>query len=816
MKVVSLLSVLLLCASFLKAQTINGVVLNNAGSPEPVVNVVIVGTFSGAFTDINGKFQLQSNSADSVSLRFSAIGYQTISRRVLPSSQSSISVQLEPSLHQLDEVVLQASRANRSTATTYSEIDSKTIATRNFGQDLPYIIDQEPNVVVNSDAGAGVGYTGIRIRGTDPTRINVTVNGIPINDSESHGVFWVNMPDFASSVDNIQIQRGVGTSGNGSAAFGASINMQTNTLNNSPYATVVNGYGSFNTWRHTISAGTGLIANCFSLDARLSKISSDGYIDRAYSDLKSLYVSAAFHGKKSLLRFNIFSGLEKTYQAWYGTPESRIVGNVDEMNAYADRNYLSQTDRDNLLNSGRTYNFYTYDNEIDNYQQDHYQLIFSHQFDSKFNLNLAGHYTKGKGYFEQFKAQDKLADYGIDDVILGDDTILTSDIIRRRWLDNHFYGATFSVNYTNGKRLNVSVGGGWNQYLGNHFGEVVWAQFAGNSEIRDRYYDDFARKNDLNIYAKGTYFVHAKVSLFADFQYRRIDYLFNGPVVQNDATVDFQRQNLAWNFINPKAGINYEITGKDRVYASFSVGNREPTRNDLTESTQLTRPKHESLYNTEVGYQRHASKYKLAANIYWMHYQNQLVLSGKVNDVGAYTRINVAQSDRYGIELNGTWNILKRLSWNVNASFSQNKILNFDESIDDYDNGGQIVVHHGTTDIAFSPNIVVGSQLTYNPINQLRIALITKYVGEQYLDNTSNDTRKLDPWILNNIQLSYAFKWMFFKEIGLAVQLNNITNELYEANGYTFSYVAGGQTTTENFYYPQAGFNFMTMLTVKF
>jgi iron complex outermembrane receptor protein len=306
MKVVSLLTVLLLGASFLKAQTINGVVLNNAGSPEPGVNVVIVGTFSGAFTDINGKFQLQSNSADSVSLRFSAIGYQTISRRVLPSSQSPISVQLEPSLHQLDEVVLQASRANRSTATTYSEIDSKTIATRNFGQDLPYIIDQEPNVVVNSDAGAGVGYTGIRIRGTDPTRINVTVNGIPINDSESHGVFWVNMPDFASSVDNIQIQRGVGTSGNGAAAFGASINMQTNTLNNSPYANVVNGYGSFNTWRHTISAGTGLISNRFSLDARLSKISSDGYIDRAYSDLKSLYVSAAFHGKKSLLRFNIF------------------------------------------------------------------------------------------------------------------------------------------------------------------------------------------------------------------------------------------------------------------------------------------------------------------------------------------------------------------------------------------------------------------------------------------------------------------------------------------------------------------------------
>jgi len=815
MKTYFSIALLAFCAIQADAQVVSGVVTNSAGTPEPGVNVVVLGTFSGTSTDIHGRFRLQSNANDSITLRFSAIGQQTKDLRVLPDG-IPLHISLQQADHQLDEVTLYATRASRNTATTYSEIDKKTIESRNFGQDMPYILDQEPNVVVTSDAGAGVGYTGIRIRGSDPTRINVTVNGIPLNDSESHGVFWVNMPDFASSVDNIQVQRGVGTSGNGAAAFGASINMQTNTLHEKPYATVVNGYGSFNTWRHSIAAGTGLIANRFSLDARLSKISTDGYLDRAFSDLKSFYVSAAYHGKKSLLRVNVFSGLEKTYQAWNGTPESRITGDVDAMNAYVARNYLSAADSANLLNSGRTYNSYTYDNETDNYQQDHYQLIFSHQFNSKWDLNLAGHYTRGRGYYEQFKPQDDLADYGIDDVIIGSDTITSSDIIRRRWLDNHFYGATFALNYSSGKRFSATLGGAWNQYAGVHFGEVVWAQFAGNATIRDRYYEDDAVKNDLNIYAKATYFVHPKVSLFADLQYRRIDYTFDGPFVQADDDIIVEQQTVNWNFFNPKLGVNYEITGKDRVYASFAVGNREPTRNDLNESTQLTRPQHESLYNTEIGYQRQAAKYRLGATIYWMNYSDQLVLSGKINDVGAYTRINVGQSDRYGIELSGGWNIVKRLSWNVSASFSQNKILDFEESIDDYDNGGQVVVQHGTTDIAFSPNIVLGSQLTYNPIGQLRVVLITKYVGEQYLDNTSNADRMLDAWVVNNIQLSYSFKWKFFKELGIAVQLNNITNELYEANGYTFSYIAGGETVTENFYYPQAGFNFMTMLTVKF
>lgn len=798
------------------AQNIQGTVTNSEGEPEPDVHAIIVGTYSGTFTDVNGQFKLRSIAKDSVTLRFTAIGLKTQEIRILPTEELSVNIMMQRAQHQLDEAVVRSTRASRSTGTTYSELDAETIEGRNFGQDMPYILDQEPNVVVNSDAGAGVGYTGIRIRGTDPTRINVTVNGIPINDSESHGVFWVNMPDFASSVDNMQVQRGVGTSTNGAAAFGASINMQTNTLNHKPYATITNGYGSFNTWRHSVEAGTGLIADRFSVDARLSKISSDGYIDRAEADLKSFYVSGAYHGKKSLIRLNVFSGKEVTYQAWYGTPESRISGNLDAMNAYIARNGLSDEEATNLLNSGRTYNYYTYDNETDNYQQDHYQLLFSQELSNSFTLNLAGHYTRGRGYFEQYRADDDLADYGLDNIVIGTDTLESTDLIRQRWLDNHFYGATFALEYIPGKRFNAALGGAWNQYLGDHYGEIAWMRVAGPNDIRERYYENSARKNDLNIYLKANYFIIPKLSAFADMQYRRIDYVLEGPIAIAGQGITIVDHDINWNFFNPKVGLNFELNGNDRFYASFAVANREPVRRDLNESSPDSRPRHEQLYNTEVGYQRHTDKYHVGANVYWMHYIDQLVLTGQVNDVGGYTRQNVPLSDRYGLEIHGGWKIIRRLTWKANASFSQNKIREFTEAVDDYDNGGQVETLHRNTDIAFSPNIVLSSELIYNPVRTLNIAFITKYVGEQYLDNTSNGDRMLNPWIVNNIRLSYEFRFKPFKGIGLAVQLNNITNELYEANGYTYSYIYGGETVTENFYYPQAGFNFMTMLTVKF
>ncbi|MBL4587434.1 MAG: TonB-dependent receptor [Flavobacteriales bacterium] len=792
MKKTILLHALFLCALQIQAQTISGIAFSATDSVEiPGVNVSIKGTYSGTFTDGNGQFKLNYGKKDTVILLLSFIGFDDREIVINSGENKQHSIYLKPATYQKDEAVVAATRANRNTATAYSDIDAATIETRNFGQDIPYLLELEPSVVVTSDAGAGVGYTGIRIRGTDPTRINVTLNGIPVNDSESHGVWWVNMPDLSSSVDNIQVQRGVGTSSNGAAAFGASINMQTNTLKAKPYVTLKNGYGSFNTWRHTIAAGSGLIANRFTLDARVSRISSDGYIDRATSELMSIYASAAYHGKKTLIRFNVISGSEETYQAWYGTPEDSLETN-------------------------RTYNFYTYENEVDNYRQANYQLLFSHQFDKSWTFNLNGHYTRGKGYFEQFREKDDFVDYGLQNVIIENDTISSADIIRRRWLDNHFYGFTFSLGYNSGKRFSATFGGAWNQYLGKHFGEVIGTEFVEYESIQKRYYEDDARKSDINMYLRGNYYLHPKVNLFADLQHRTIEYRFVGPFAERSGDVVVQEQLLNWYFFNPKIGINYEVNSRNRLYTSFAMANREPARKDLVESTQLTRPKNETLYDWELGYERRTRNYSVGLNAYWMLYKDQLVLTGAINDVGAYTSQNVDWSDRYGLELTWSFRILKKLKWAGNFTWSQSKIWDFTEFVDDSDTGIQQQKKQGMTDISFSPNYIVASEFNYEPIKNLNIALITKYVGEQFLDNTSNRDRMLNDYLLNNIRLSYNFSWKFFKEIGIAVQLNNILNAKYESNGYTFSYSYEEEKTTENFYYPQARFNFMTMLTVKF
>lgn len=817
MKKVVLCYALILSALQIQAQTISGSVYSSADSSAiPGVNVTVVGTYSGNFTDSKGAFKINYGKSDSVKLKFTSIGYEDLEAIAVAGEKKLLHIYLSNAKYQKDEAVVVSTRADRTTATAYSDVNLETIKMRNFGQDIPYVLELEPSVVTTSDAGAGVGYTGIRIRGTDPTRINVTLNGIPINDSESHGVFWVNMPDLASSLDNIQVQRGVGTSSNGAAAFGASLNMQTNSLRKKWYVDLTNGYGSFNTWRHTIAGGTGLIADKFTIDGRLSRISSDGYIDRASSSLWSWYGSAAYHGKKTLIRFNILGGRETTYQAWYGTPKARIKGDTSELRQYIYRNYLSQAEAENLLNSDRRYNYYTYENEVDHYQQDHYQLIISHEFDEKWNFNLNGHYTRGKGYYEQQKLKQDLSDYGMDPIVQGTDTISVSDIIRRRWLDNHFYGFTFSVNYRSGKRFFATFGGGWNQYLGKHYGEVIDTEYSDYKGISHRYYEDDAKKNDINFYVKATYFVHPKVNLFLDLQHRTIEYRFVGPEADIFDRIEWKEQLINWHFFNPKFGINYNVNSRNRVYTSIAMANREPARKDLVESTQLTRPKHETLYDWEFGFERRSRTYSVGLNAFWMIYQNQLVPTGAINDVGAYTSQNVDWSDRYGLEFTASWNIIKKLNLSGNFTWSQSKIWDFTEYFDDYDNGGQVEIHHGLTDIAFSPQYVAAASITYEPIKNLRASFITKYVGEQFLDNTSNRDRMLDDYVVNNIRINYSLSWKFFKEIGVGVQLNNIFNKLYSSNGYTYSYLFEEKVTTENFYYPQAGFNFMTMLTLKF
>lgn len=785
----------------LKAQhSIKGKVQNEEGEPLTGAQVGIKESFLGTHTSSSGDFEIQGlkNGTYIVQARF--LGYQNFEKTIeIKDGDQELIIALQPTSFMTGDVIVEAVRANERTPTTYNEISKEDLDKSNFGQDLPYLLDETPSTVVTSDAGAGIGYTGVRIRGTDPTRTNVTINGIPVNDAESHGVFWVNMPDFASSVDNLQVQRGVGTSTNGAAAFGASINLQTNELNEKAYAELDNAYGSFNTWRHTIKAGTGLINNKFSMDARLSKISSDGYIDRASSDLKSFYVSGAWHGKKSNLRFNIFGGKEITYQAWNGVFQDDLNDHrrMNSAGAYIDENGEQKY----------------YDNEVDHYEQTHYQLHFSHRFSNKLNLNVSGHYTRGKGYYEQFRRDDDFDTYGLQPVIVAGDTVVNTDLIRRRWLDNHFYGGVFSLNYTNQKGFNLVWGGGANQYIGDHFGEIIWARYASQSDIRDRYYDNLAVKSEANSYLKVTY-QWKKLVAFADVQYRFVDFRFEGNAVINEE-MTLTDQVVNYHFLNPKAGLMYDFNEKHNLYLSYAMSNREPVRKDFTESTPDSRPNPEQLHNIEFGYRMRYKKLMLNINEYFMYYKDQLVLTGQINDVGGYTRSNVDKSYRLGTEIELGYKPIKYLHLTANAAFSLNKIAEFTEYIDNYDDGTQEVITHKNTDIAFSPNVIAGARISVLPVDDLEISFINKYVGRQFLDNTSNTDRQLDGYFVTNFRVNYTLRDVFFKEMTFGFMVNNIFNNLYENNGYTFSYIYGGERTTENYYYPQAGTHFLFHIRLR-
>ena len=794
--------------------SIQGSITGKNGHPISGAKVEIQETFLKTYTNAKGVFMFSKLKTGDYTLNVSKSGFIPQLKTVeINGSDQTLSIHLVKHFMLIEEVTVSSTRATSKTPTTYSEISKKEIEASNYGQDLPYLLNSMPSTVVTSDAGAGVGYTGIRIRGVDPTRTNVTINGIPVNDSESHGVYWVNMPDLASSVENIQVQRGVGTSTNGASAFGASINIKTDNIKRKAYGVLDNSFGSFNTLKHTIKVGTGLINNKFTLDTRLSRVSSDGYIDRAKSDLKSYYVSGAWIGKKSVLRATVFSGKEKTYQAWYGTPESVINGNKDEINAYADRNYIYGNDRDNLLESGRTYNYYTYDNEVDNYQQDHYQLHFNHQFMQNFKLTSALHYTRGQGYFEQYKAGEDFSDYGLAPLNFENDTITETDLIRRRWLDNHFYGGVFSLSYDKGP-LNLVFGGGVNQYIGGHYGEVIWAEFSSNSDIRDRYYDNDAIKNEAHSYLKGTYKI-GKLTLFGDVQYRHIDYSFLG-IDDINGSITPVDQNLSFDFINPKAGLMYDFNSRNNAYFSTAIANREPVRKDFRENTPDNRPKVENLINMELGYRYKGQKLKVNANAYYMHYTNQLVLTGQINDVGDYTRTNVDKSFRAGIELEAGYRIFKKLSVTGNVTLSANKITEFNEYVFNWDTYSEEEIAHNNTDLAFSPTTVAAAGLKYTPIKNLDLNLIAKHVGDQFLDNTSSENRKIKRYTTLNIQMQYTLKNILFKEITIGLMVNNLLNESFVSNGYTWGYIAGGERTTENFYYAQSGRNFMARLLLKF
>ncbi len=798
-----LLAILLASALFSSAQIQNKkiLVVDENGETVAGATVYIKGDTEKKSTNYNGGVEINSESS-SGELVVESLGYSDAVVNFSGQLPDTVVLSLEPFMS--DGVSIQAVRVTENSPFTHQDISREEIRKENIGQDLPFLLEHTPSAVVTSDAGAGVGYTGIRIRGTDATRVNITINGIPYNDAESQGTFWVNLPDIASSTDNIQIQRGVGTSTNGAAAFGASVSLQTNELKRKPYAEINNSIGSFKTIKNTVMVGTGLINNRFTIDGRFSNIQSDGYIDRATSDLRSIYVSAGYHDKETNITFNYFTGKEKTYQAWYGVFE-------DDLEDNRTINYAG-TEKEGD----------PYDNEVDNYQQDHYQLHITQGFGEKVDFNLSGHYTRGQGYFEQYKADQSLEAYGIDPIISGGDTITTTDLIRRRWLDNYFYGFVASIQYrhTNG---NFMLGGGWNQYDGDHYGEIIWARNAGDSEIRDRFYDNNGLKTDLHVYAKEEYNI-GDWTLLADLQYRYIGYNTDG--IDIDGRDIFG--NHTFHFFNPKVGFSLDLGAGSSIYSSFALANREPTRNDFIDAPLADTPQAEVLRNLELGYRFRRGNMEFLVNYYLMHYKNQLVLTGALNDVGTPIRTNVDKSYRTGIEFAAAINILPSLKLSGNVTFSMNRIKSFDETVYTFDENYTridsltITNSYEDTDISFSPSWIGAIELAWLPINGLELASINKFVGKQFLDNTSSPDRQLDRYYQSDIRVSYSIFTDVLKEIRFVVLLNNITDRLYESNGYTFreNYVDGlgdqSGIVDYNYYYPQAGFNLMFGIDLRF
>ena len=685
----------------------------------------------------------------------------------------------------LQPVELNTVRALDKMPVAKTNLSKKEIEKNNIGQDLPFILNQTPSVVVNSDAGTGIGYTGIRLRGTDASRINVTLNGIPYNDAESQGTFFVDLPDIASSAASIQIQRGVGTSTNGAGAFGGSINISTNDIITKQSLEFNSSIGSYNSFKNTLVFNSGIFGNHFTFDGRLSSIRSDGYIDRAKSNLQSFYTSTAYVGSKNSLRLNIFSGKEKTYQAWYGIDSATLTSN---------RRFNS---------AGTEKPGSPYDNETDNYTQTHYQLFYNHKFNPYWKANAAIFLTKGKGYYEQYKADNKLSDYGLPDFNDGSTIIKKTDLIRRLWLDNNFYGSIFSAQYQQ-NNTQLIIGGGINKYEGKHYGEIAWAQQQAAVSKNYRYYNLTADKQDFSAYTKWTEQLCSNLHSFVDLQVRSVAYTING--FKDNPTLKVDKNYF---FFNPKAGLTY-TKNKTQAYISYGRSAKEPNRDDF-EAEKAQQPKAEILNDFETGIEKKNSKNSWGINLYYMLYKNQLVLTGKINDVGAYTRTNISNSYRAGIELQGAATLSKWLSASGNISLSENKVKNYTEYIDDYDNGGQQTKFYPKPDIAFSPVVTGSASINILPVKNTELNLISKYVSRQYLDNTSQKSRSLAAYYVQDARLIYNYK----KQADLFFQVSNLFSKKYEPNGYSFSYINGGTQTTEKFYYPMAPVNFMAGVNIK-
>nr|WP_293165726.1 TonB-dependent receptor [Allomuricauda sp.] len=690
----------------------------------------------------------------------------------------------------LDEVLVQSVRITKDFPITFSDLDKVELAPRNLGQDIPILMNFMPAVVTTSDAGAGVGYTSMRVRGSDATRVNVTINGIPYNDAESHGTFWVNMPDFASSTQSLQLQRGVGTSTNGAGAFGASLNMLTDAFSEEAYATISSSVGSFSTLRNNVKFSTGLMNDHFEFSGRLSRVTSDGYVDRAASELDGYFLQGAYQDDNTLIKALLFGGHEITYQAWNGIT-------------------AEQLENDRTFNSAGIYtddngNTQFYENEVDNYKQDHFQLHWYETWNPAWNTHLAVHYTRGKGFFEQFREDDDFATYGLEPITVNGDLVENTDLIRRRWLDNDFYGTIFSATYNN-ENLELIMGGGYNEYKGDHFGEIIWAEYASGSEIRDRYYDDNSTKTDFNVYTKANYKLTDQWSLFGDVQYRGVTYEANG----EDTGLVYD----SFSFFNPKAGITFDLNRNNNFYFSYARANREPNRNDYESGS----PKPEKLNDFELGWRFISPSFQLNTNVYYMRYKDQLVLTGELNDVGAPLRSNVGDSYRLGLEIDASIRLSNAFQWRPNIALSDNRNIDFF-----FERDGELQ-NLGNTNIAYSPQLIASNIISYQPNANFQVSLLSKFVGKQYMGNIDSEASVLDSYTQTDFNVQYTINInSFVKSIEISGLVNNIFDADIVSNGYFYTFDddfsnPGTITTIEGAgYYPQAGINFLLGATVNF
>jgi len=699
---------------------------------------------------------------------------------------------------ELDEVLVKATRVEEDAPFTQSYVTKEEIEARNLGQDLPILLNFLPNVVTTSDAGNGVGYTGIRVRGSDATRVNVTINGIPLNDSESHGTFWVNLPDFASSTQSVQLQRGVGSSTNGAGAFGASLSLSTDGVRDDAFAQVNFSGGSYNTFKANTIFGTGVINRDAKYKAefsgRVSTIQSDGYIDRASSDLKSLFLSATIFSDKTMFKALAFGGHEVTYQAWYG---------IDAETLETDRRYNPAGEI--YDNEGSLVGFY--DNQVDDYKQDHYQLHINHDFGNQWTGNLAFHYTYGRGFYEEYINDGDFGTYGFDPIEIDGEEISATDLVRRKWLDNDFYGTTFSL-LKDFDNLNLIIGGALNKYDGDHFGEVKWARF-GSETPDQRFYENKGLKTDFNVFVKANYTINDNWSVFGDLQFRRVDYEVEG-IDEGPIPVDLEDLN---NFFNPKFGVSY-FQDNSQFYFSYARGNKEPKRADYLANPQV-RP--ETLDDFELGWKYLTENFILRTNLYYMYYRDQLVLTGELDDVGNPIANNVGESYRLGLEVDAAIRFTKNLLWQPNFAISMNKnidkLFEFDGVLTDY----------GNTDLAYSPGFIAASNLVYEPLEDFRISWLAKYVGEQFMSNIEHPDSKLDAYFVNDLQVSYEIRpGKLLESVVFNGMVNNFLNAKYVSNGYFFTFddtwsIPGEvQTITGAGYYPQAEINFLLGVSLNF